>query len=419
MKSRALAAAAIAFLILPAGRASHAQAPDCPCQPAAAADTATGDPGVASIAYFHTQLTPYGRWVVRPGYGEVWVPGWVAPGWRPYTTGHWVYTDQGWAWVADESWGWAPFHYGRWFYDAPVGWAWVPGTVWAPAWVAWRYGGGYVGWAALPPAVGFAVGVGVRFGGVDLGIAIAPTYYSFVPERSILAPRLAGTFAPPSRCAALVGTTTNVTNYSVVGNRVVNTGVPVASIERATGQPVPRMAIGQQPGFVQPAVMGRAAARSTAGEEFTHRYAGTAMGAGGRPGVYQPAGLHTAGPATAATTLRSTGAAHTLRSASAGTTGTTGTGAVHTNHTRSTLRSTRTTGAPGSSAVHRTTGTTGSFTTGTTSRHTTTTTTTTHTRPTTGAPAGTHTRPTTGAPAGTHHGGPPPKGATREHKTGV
>src|SRR5258707_11541000 len=85
----------------------------------------------ASISYFHEQLSPYGRWVERDGYGEVWVP-YVSARWRPYTTGHWVYTDQGWAWVADESWGWAPFHYGRWFY-ADGGWGWVPGTVWAPA----------------------------------------------------------------------------------------------------------------------------------------------------------------------------------------------------------------------------------------------------------------------------------------------
>ncbi|MCY1060360.1 hypothetical protein OV142_35060 [Nannocystis sp. SCPEA4] len=28
---------------------------------------------------------------------------------------------------------------------------WVPGEVWAPAWVDWRWGGGYVAWAPLPP----------------------------------------------------------------------------------------------------------------------------------------------------------------------------------------------------------------------------------------------------------------------------
>jgi hypothetical protein len=31
------------------------------------------------------------------------------------------------------------------------GWGWVPGTMWGPAWVSWRSGGGYAGWAPLPP----------------------------------------------------------------------------------------------------------------------------------------------------------------------------------------------------------------------------------------------------------------------------
>jgi hypothetical protein len=54
----------------------------------------------------------------------------------------------------DWAWGWAPFHYGRWFYSGEVhGWVWVPDTVWGPAWVEWRAGGGYVGWTPLPPPV--------------------------------------------------------------------------------------------------------------------------------------------------------------------------------------------------------------------------------------------------------------------------
>ena len=31
------------------------------------------------------------------------------------------------------------------------GWCWVPGTLWGPAWVAWRAGRVNVGWAPLPP----------------------------------------------------------------------------------------------------------------------------------------------------------------------------------------------------------------------------------------------------------------------------
>src|SRR6185295_1873761 len=34
---------------------------------------------------------------------------------------------------------------------------WIPGTLWSPAWVAWRQGRNYVAWAPLPPK-GMSVG---------------------------------------------------------------------------------------------------------------------------------------------------------------------------------------------------------------------------------------------------------------------
>jgi len=221
------------------------------------------DPAAAGIDYFHAQLSPYGQWVAREGYGMVWVPN-VAPGWRPYTAGHWAYTDQGWAWVADESWGWAPFHYGRWYYDGGINnWAWVPGYTWAPAWVDWRHGGGYLGWAPLPPAVGFGFGAGLVFGGV----VIRPGFYTFVGERNIFAPRIGGFILPSARNTVFVSGAARITNYTVVNNRVVNVGVPSAGIVQMTGHAVTPVSIasmsGAGPGgahgaFYQPPVMARA-----------------------------------------------------------------------------------------------------------------------------------------------------------------
>ena len=359
------------------------------------------DPGTASLSYFHEHLSPYGRWVVRDGYGEVWVP-YVAAGWRPYTTGHWIYTDQGWAWIADESWGWAPFHYGRWFY-ADGGWAWVPGTVWAPAWVAWRNGGGYVGWAALPPAVGFSFGVGVVLGGVDLNVAISPAYYSFVSERAILEPRLSTVIVAPERNVTIIRNTTNITNYTVVNNRVVNNGVSAQRIQQVTGRPVPRVSTAQQVGLYQPPVIARAA-RVTKAESFTNRSASNPLGrstigagqtqAGGRgtTGISSTAtggGLHR----TTGTTGISSTATGTGRHRTTGTTGTmsttTGTGRRRTTGTTGTSstatgtghyrRGTGTTGTAGTSSTsgggghRRTTGSTGasSAATGTGRYHTT------------------------------------------------
>lgn len=96
-------------------------------------------------SFFYQRLAPHGRWFRHATHGWVWHPRGVAVGWRPYTIGHWVWTDDfGWLWDSDEDWGWATYHYGRWFYDTNYGWVWTPGAVWGPAWVSWRFGGGYI-----------------------------------------------------------------------------------------------------------------------------------------------------------------------------------------------------------------------------------------------------------------------------------
>ena len=77
-----------------------------------------------------------------------------------------------------------------------VGWLWVPGTDWGPAWVSWQHGDGYVGWAPLPPAVGFELRVGIQLGGFNLSFGIAPRNYTFVEERRFLDPRIGGYICP-------------------------------------------------------------------------------------------------------------------------------------------------------------------------------------------------------------------------------
>src|SRR5215475_11360304 len=110
---------------------------------------------VTSEAVFYDRLAPYGYWTFVAPYGRVWVPA-VGYGWRPYYYGQWVLTDWGWTFASDDPWGWAAYHYGRWNFAVGVGWYWIPGYVWAPAWVSWRYGAGYVTWCPLgPPGVVF------------------------------------------------------------------------------------------------------------------------------------------------------------------------------------------------------------------------------------------------------------------------
>jgi hypothetical protein len=106
-----------------------------------------------SVQVFYDELSPYGTWHSNPNYGYVWTPA-LGADFFPYASnGYWAWTDYGWTWVSNYSWGWAPFHYGRWDYDAAYGWFWVPDTYWAPAWVVWSESPSYCGWAPMRPGI--------------------------------------------------------------------------------------------------------------------------------------------------------------------------------------------------------------------------------------------------------------------------
>ncbi|MCK9203991.1 MAG: hypothetical protein M0P58_06060 [Bacteroidales bacterium] len=110
-----------------------------------------------SFQVFYDELSPYGTWVENPDYGYVWAPD-VEPGFTPYSTnGYWVFTDLGWTWISNYSWGWAPFHYGRWFTDPEYGPMWVPDDEWGPGWVTWRRSVNYYGWAPIGPGINISL----------------------------------------------------------------------------------------------------------------------------------------------------------------------------------------------------------------------------------------------------------------------
>ncbi len=99
--------------------------------------------------YDTASFEDYGSWVYVATYGAYcWRPR-VPPGWTPYALGYWRWTPAGMTWVSSEPWGWLPYHYGTWVYDALLGWLWVPGDEYSPAWVYWSYTSDWVGWCPI------------------------------------------------------------------------------------------------------------------------------------------------------------------------------------------------------------------------------------------------------------------------------
>ena len=204
---------------------------------------AVRSPGAAvDVSYFYDALSPYGRWVEYGPYGWCWSPDNVALGWRPYSDGEWVYSDFGWTWCSSEPWGWAAFHYGRWAFDPSYGWLWVPGTVWAPAWVAWREGGDWVGWAPLPPSIGWDATVGLRAADADLD-GIPAQHWCFVQRPQIADVNLRLEITGVAHNVTLVSRTSDATRIEVREGRPMNQGIDVAEIERLSGRHVPRPSV--------------------------------------------------------------------------------------------------------------------------------------------------------------------------------
>ena len=222
---RILLALAVLTLILPAAPRAWAQ-------------------GEVSIDFFYNNLND-GNWVEVDDYGYCWQPNVVSSNadWRPYTDGHWAYTDVGWTWVSNEDFGWATYHYGRWVRLEEQGWMWVPGYEWGPAWVSWRTGGDSVGWAPLPPTRERVYEGRAITGHVDVEFDIGPAYYNFVDVRYIGEPVLRDRIYPTSRNVTVISQTVNVTNITYTNSTVYNYGPDYNELSRYSTRPIQRLTL--------------------------------------------------------------------------------------------------------------------------------------------------------------------------------
>jgi hypothetical protein len=213
---------------------------------ASGADT-SGNVATASYSTFYRKLEPYGVWHETSSYGYVWQPSEAerSHSWRPYTNGRWAYTDAGWIWISEEPFGWATYHYGRWTRLRNIGWIWVPGDEWAPAWVSWRKNNDYVGWAPLPPEARFDRRAGIR-NWADNYYDIGPDQYCFVPTNQFGARRIETAVVPVQRNVTIVNQTTNVTNITYSNTTVVNQGPSYDELRARSQQPIERLRLERQ-----------------------------------------------------------------------------------------------------------------------------------------------------------------------------
>lgn len=232
------------------------------------------DGSAISFRYFRDQLASYGDWFYSDRWGEVWSPN-VDASFQPYSQGYWAYTDDyGWLWSSDNQWGEITEHFGRWVNDPDDGWLWIPGYVWSPAWVVWRAGGDYTGWAPMPPTRAFLEGDESDFSISESGMYgyddfYGPSYghrafassWVFIDNRHF-GERQINRFAIRDRARIIdfVRRTHNVTNYRIVGDRVVNRSIDVRVFERARGAriaPVPIARVVRRPSLVVNVNIGR------------------------------------------------------------------------------------------------------------------------------------------------------------------
>jgi hypothetical protein len=197
----------------PTPQQAEAPQPGSPVQVPAGATPAPADSTDASYQAFYDALSPYGAWVTMPGYGYVWQPAATVQdaAWRPYTVGHWAFTDQGWTWMSEEPFGWVTYHYGRWMRTRGLNWVWVPGDQWAPAWVSWRYGNDFVGWAPLPPEARFDGATGIQQWADDQ-YNLGASDYTFVPASDFGDDSMADNAVPVDQNGPIYDDSNNMTN---------------------------------------------------------------------------------------------------------------------------------------------------------------------------------------------------------------
>jgi len=156
----------------------------------------------------------------------------------PYTNGQWVYTDAGWYFRANTPQEEITSHYGRWTQDPNLGWVWLPGKVWSPAWVEWRENDDYAAWAPVPPGTYIqnnAVNVIVlnenRFTIVEKKHFIEPSVYKYRYQYV------------ENKNKIMIKEMIKTDGVMIKNKTVINKGPEISAIEKSSGKKIVQVKI--------------------------------------------------------------------------------------------------------------------------------------------------------------------------------
>ncbi|MDQ3019079.1 MAG: hypothetical protein M3R36_00685 [Bacteroidota bacterium] len=162
----------------------------------------------------------------------------VLTNYKPYFNGQWINTDKGWYFLAPTPEEEIVHHYGRWVYNPELEWLWVPGRVWAPAWVEWRESPSLIGWAPIP--------AGVYISNNSLvSPAIEENKYVIVDKEYFIEPAVYKYFYKykETKNKITIKEMTKVNGIMVVNKTVINKGPDIVSVQGLVEKTIPKVSI--------------------------------------------------------------------------------------------------------------------------------------------------------------------------------
>jgi hypothetical protein len=156
----------------------------------------------------------------------------------PYNNGQWVYTDAGWYFKANTPQEDLTSHYGRWTQDPNLGWVWLPGKVWSPAWVEMRENDDYVAWAPVPPGTYIEKDVIIQQN-------INENRYTIVEKKQFIEPSVYKYRYQyvENKNKIMIKEMKKTDGIMVKNKTVINKGPEVGSIEKSTGKKIEQVKI--------------------------------------------------------------------------------------------------------------------------------------------------------------------------------